>query len=60
MALGLICFGVYCFFWARHPKVSTERRGLNEAPVSRGGRLLTVGYRVTRPLPLRCGSCMTS
>jgi len=24
MALGLICFGVYCFFWARHPKVSTS------------------------------------
>lgn len=24
MALGLICFGVYCFFWARHPKVSTD------------------------------------
>ena len=24
MALGLIAFGVYCFFWARHPKVSTN------------------------------------
>ena len=24
MALGLIAFGVYCFFWARHPKVSTS------------------------------------
>ena len=24
MALGLIAFGVYCFFWARHPKVSTD------------------------------------
>jgi len=24
MALGLICFGVYCFFWATHPKVSTD------------------------------------
>lgn len=24
MALGLVCFGVYCFFWARHPKVSTD------------------------------------
>ncbi len=24
MALGLVCFGVYCFFWARHPKVSTS------------------------------------
>jgi hypothetical protein len=24
MALGLICFGVYCFFWARFPKVSTD------------------------------------
>jgi hypothetical protein len=23
MALGLIAFGVYCFFWARHPNVST-------------------------------------
>ncbi len=23
MALGLICFGIYCFFWARHPRVST-------------------------------------
>jgi hypothetical protein len=23
MAFGLICFGVYCFFWATHPKVST-------------------------------------
>jgi len=23
MALGLIAFGAYCFFWARHPKVST-------------------------------------
>ena len=23
MALGLACFGVYCFGWARHPKVST-------------------------------------
>ncbi|HEY7811948.1 MAG TPA: DUF1206 domain-containing protein [Nakamurella sp.] len=26
MALGLICFGVYCFFWARHPRVSTDTR----------------------------------
>jgi Domain of Unknown Function (DUF1206) len=26
MALGLICFGVFCFFWARHPRVSTEVR----------------------------------
>lgn len=24
MALGLIAFGVYCFFWARQPKVSTS------------------------------------
>ena len=24
MALGLICFGIYCFFWATHPKVSTD------------------------------------
>ncbi len=24
MALGLIAFGIYCFFWARHPKVSTN------------------------------------
>ena len=24
MALGLIAFGVYCFFWARHPKISTS------------------------------------
>lgn len=24
MALGLACFGVYCFAWARHPKVSTD------------------------------------
>jgi hypothetical protein len=24
MALGLIAFGVYCFFWAHHPKVSTS------------------------------------
>ncbi len=24
MALGLICFGVYCFFWARYPRVSTD------------------------------------
>jgi hypothetical protein len=24
MALGLIAFGVFCFFWARHPKVSTN------------------------------------
>lgn len=24
MALGLVAFGVYCFFWARHPKVSTD------------------------------------
>lgn len=24
MALGLVAFGVYCFFWARHPKVSTS------------------------------------
>jgi len=24
MALGLICFGIYCFFWAKHPKVSTD------------------------------------
>lgn len=24
MALGLMAFGVYCFFWARHPKVSTN------------------------------------
>ena len=23
MALGLACFGIYCFAWARHPKVST-------------------------------------
>ncbi len=23
LALGLICFGVYCFVWARHPRVST-------------------------------------
>jgi hypothetical protein len=27
MALGLVCFGVYCFFWARHPKVSTGGGG---------------------------------
>src|SRR6478752_7191135 len=27
MALGLVCFGVYCFFWARHPKVSTSGNG---------------------------------
>jgi len=26
MALGLVAFGVYCFFWARHPKVSTDTR----------------------------------
>ena len=26
MALGLICFGVYCLFWARHPRVSTDTR----------------------------------
>jgi len=26
MAAGLICFGVYCFFWARYPKVSTDTR----------------------------------
>lgn len=26
MAVGLICFGVYCFFWARYPKVSTDTR----------------------------------
>jgi hypothetical protein len=24
MALGLACFGIYCFAWARHPKVSTD------------------------------------
>ncbi len=24
MALGLICFGIYCFFWARYPRVSTS------------------------------------
>jgi hypothetical protein len=24
MALGLICFGIYRFFWATHPKVSTD------------------------------------
>ena len=24
MALGLIAFGVYCFFWAKNPKVSTD------------------------------------
>jgi len=24
MALGLIAFGIFCFFWARHPKVSTN------------------------------------
>ena len=29
MALGLICFGVYCFFWARNPKVSTSGAGGN-------------------------------
>lgn len=23
MALGLACFGVYCFFWARNPRLST-------------------------------------
>ncbi|MGS0685210.1 DUF1206 domain-containing protein [Nakamurella sp. GG22] len=23
LALGLVCFGVYCFVWARHPRVST-------------------------------------
>jgi hypothetical protein len=23
MALGLMCFGVYCFFWAKNPRVST-------------------------------------
>ena len=23
MALGLMCFGVFCFFWARSPKVTT-------------------------------------
>ncbi len=21
VALGLVCFGIYCFFWARHPKI---------------------------------------
>jgi len=24
MALGLIAFGIFCFFWARHPRVSTN------------------------------------
>jgi hypothetical protein len=24
MALGLACFGIYLFAWARHPKVSTD------------------------------------
>lgn len=24
MASGLIAFGIYCFFWAKHPKVSTN------------------------------------
>jgi sulfite exporter TauE/SafE len=24
MALGLICFGIYCFVWARYPRVSTS------------------------------------
>ena len=48
MALGLICFGVYCFFWARHPKVSTAEaapRGTEtrSVPVGRGGRLPAVG-----------------
>lgn len=23
MALGLMCFGIYCFFWAKNPRVST-------------------------------------
>lgn len=27
MALGLMCFGVYCFFWARNPRVSTAGAG---------------------------------
>ena len=27
MAIGLACFGVYCFFWAAHPKVSTAGGG---------------------------------
>lgn len=27
MALGLACFGVFCFTWARHPKTTSERGG---------------------------------
>ena len=28
VALGLLCFGIYCFFWARHPKDRRRLRGL--------------------------------
>lgn len=24
VALGLVCFGVFCFFWARHPKIAAS------------------------------------
>jgi len=24
VALGLVCFGIYCFFWARHPKIDVS------------------------------------
>jgi hypothetical protein len=27
MALGLVCFGIYCFVWARYPRVSTNGGG---------------------------------
>ena len=30
MALGLACFGVYCFAWARHPKVSADTDTLHQ------------------------------
>ncbi|MEP6560595.1 MAG: DUF1206 domain-containing protein [Nakamurella sp.] len=34
MALGLIAFGAYCFFWARHPRVSTNNGGARNAASS--------------------------
>lgn len=41
VALGLVCFGIYCFFWARHPKIDAgtgQRSGETAGTRAAGGR----------------------
>ena len=41
VALGLACFGVFCFFWARHPKIDAgtgSRSGESARTGAAGGR----------------------